>query len=142
MKNIRSRQPCISMNFWTESSSSMWVSLKGYNISTWEIITKGVIKKAPLKAVVKAKAVIESCYWKLLWKKKNILGTQWLQKSQWVTYRICGAKVNTKSLADFFFFFQYPNKTIRMQPQLNEFATRSAKRSSISPTFRINKLRA
>ena len=105
MKNIRSRQPCISMNFWTESSSSMWVSLKGYNISTWEIITKGVIKKAPLKAVVKAKAVIESCYWKLLWKKKNILGTQWLQKSQWVTYRICGAKVNTKSLADFFFFF-------------------------------------
>ena len=61
MKNIRSRQPCISMNFWTESSSSMWVSLKGYNISTWEIITKGVIKKAPLKAVVKAKAVIESC---------------------------------------------------------------------------------
>ena len=27
MKNVRSRQPCISMNFCTESSSSMWVSL-------------------------------------------------------------------------------------------------------------------
>ena len=27
MKNVRSSQPCISMNFWTESSFSMWVSL-------------------------------------------------------------------------------------------------------------------
>ena len=27
MKDNRSSQPCISMNFWTESSSSMWVSL-------------------------------------------------------------------------------------------------------------------
>ena len=27
MKNVRSSQPCISINFCTESSSSMWVSL-------------------------------------------------------------------------------------------------------------------
>ena len=27
MKNIRSSQPCISMNFCTESNSAMWVSL-------------------------------------------------------------------------------------------------------------------
>ena len=27
MKNVRSRQPCVSMNFCTESSSFMWVSL-------------------------------------------------------------------------------------------------------------------
>ena len=27
MKDVRSSQPCISMNFWTELSSSMWVSL-------------------------------------------------------------------------------------------------------------------
>ena len=26
MKNVRSSQPCVSMNFCTESSSSMWVS--------------------------------------------------------------------------------------------------------------------
>ena len=30
MKNVRSRHPCISMNFWTESSSSMWVSLSSF----------------------------------------------------------------------------------------------------------------
>ena len=43
MKNVRSSQPCISMNFSTEfskaiqQSSSMWVSFKFFQLIKWEL---------------------------------------------------------------------------------------------------------